>query len=230
MPIHPRLQPRKSIVLAASALAPVLWLSVMPASAGFFDFLAPPPPPPPAPVVQAPATPTPSQAPSSPRASASLSPSIAPNSSQGAGHAVAFCVRLCDGRFFPVAPRTGATPVQICSALCPAARIKIFQGAEISHARAADGTRYADLDNAFLYRKTLVASCTCNGKDAFGTAPVDIGGDPTLRAGDLVATSTGLVPSSGARPKTSPAATPVDPAQVQSAHRKLVTASAMPVR
>ena len=56
-----------------------------------------------------------------------------------------------------------------------------------------DGSRYADLDNAFVYRKKLVAGCTCNGRDPFGLARVDVNTDPTLRPGDIVATKTGLV-------------------------------------
>jgi hypothetical protein len=60
-----------------------------------------------------------------------------------------------------------------------------------------DGARYADLDNAFLYRKQLVANCTCNGKDAFGLAPFDLSSDPTLRPGDIVSTKNGLLAYTG---------------------------------
>ena len=47
----------------------------------------------------------------------------------------------------------------------------VYSGGSIDHAVASDGSRYADLDNAFVYRKQLVAGCTCNGRDAFGLAP-----------------------------------------------------------
>ena len=53
---------------------------------------------------------------------------------------------------------------------------------------ASDGTRYADLPNAFVYRDRLVADCTCNGKDAFGLVTTTTNDDPTLRPGDIVAT------------------------------------------
>ena len=39
--------------------------------------------------------------------------------------AVAYCVRLCDGRFFPVQRHEGAAPEQTCSSFCPATRTKI---------------------------------------------------------------------------------------------------------
>jgi hypothetical protein len=112
------------------------------------------------------------------------------------GRSVAMCVRTCDGRFFPM-PRGSATVAQTCSALCPASRTKVFFGSEIDHAVAADGARYADLDNAFVYRARLVPGCTCNGKDAFGLAPVDVTADPTLQPGDVVATRTGLMAYTG---------------------------------
>src|SRR5438876_5328604 len=56
----------------------------------------------------------------------------------GSGRPAAFCVRLCDGRYFPVHHRNAATPVQLCSALCPASKTKVFWGSEIDHASAQD--------------------------------------------------------------------------------------------
>jgi hypothetical protein len=49
------------------------------------------------------------------------------------------------------------------------------------------------LQNAFRYRREIVAGCTCNGKDQLGLAPVKIENDPTLRRGDIVAGSGGLM-------------------------------------
>ena len=116
-----------------------------------------------------------------------------------AGRTVAYCVRLCDGRHFPIQHHSAATPVQLCSALCPASQTRIFSGSDISRAVAKDGTRYAALENAFAYRTRLVADCTCNGKDSFGLAAIDIGADPTLRAGDIVATDGGQVAFAGSK-------------------------------
>lgn len=111
----------------------------------------------------------------------------------GSGRATAFCVRLCDGRHFPMQRHRGANPAQLCSAMCPAAKTAVFNGSAIDHAVASNGTRYAALENAFVYRKKIVPDCTCNGRDTFGLAPLDAASDPTLRPGDIVATATGLV-------------------------------------
>ena len=64
---------------------------------------------------------------------------------------------------------------------------KVYNGSEIARAVAADGTRYGDLKTAYLYRKTIVSNCSCNGTDAFGLATIDVKSDPTFRPGDSVA-------------------------------------------
>jgi len=110
----------------------------------------------------------------------------------------AFCVRSCDGRYFPLIRGTAA-PAQICQAFCPASPTKVFFGSSIDSAYAANGEHYADSENAFLYRKELRASCTCNGRDPAGLAPVDLALDSSLRPGDVVATTDGLVAYSGNR-------------------------------
>jgi hypothetical protein len=113
------------------------------------------------------------------------------------GPAVSYCVRLCDGRFFPI-QRSAATPVEVCNSFCPAAKTKVFSGGGIEHAVAHDGTRYADLANAFVYRTKVVPGCTCNGKDAFGLVnTMKAAEDPTLHQGDVVATADGFVAYSG---------------------------------
>jgi hypothetical protein len=108
----------------------------------------------------------------------------------------AFCVRSCDGKYFPLT-RSNASPVQMCQAFCPASPTKVFYGSNIDSATSATGERYADSENAFAYRKALRADCTCNGRDAAGLAPVDLTLDASLRAGDVVATTDGLVAYSG---------------------------------
>src|SRR5439155_19558078 len=111
---------------------------------------------------------------------------------EGGSRGATYCVRLCDGRHFPMQNHSGANPAQMCQAFCPAARTKTFSGSAIDHAVARDGTRYADLDNAFLYREKIVADCSCNGKDPFGLARVQVTSDPTLHPGAVVATEAGL--------------------------------------
>ena len=113
-----------------------------------------------------------------------------------AGSGPAFCVRSCDGRYFPLA-RANATPVQTCQAFCPASATKVFFGSTIDSASSTAGERYADSENAFAYRKALRADCTCNGRDPAGLAPVDVTLDSSLRAGDIIATTDGLVAYSG---------------------------------
>ena len=113
-----------------------------------------------------------------------------------AGSGPAFCVRSCDGRYFPLS-RANATPVQMCQAFCPASPTKVFYGSSIDSASSATGERYADSENAYAYRKALRADCTCNGRDAAGLAPVDLTLDTSLRAGDVIATTNGLVAYSG---------------------------------
>jgi hypothetical protein len=114
------------------------------------------------------------------------------------GSGAAFCVRSCDGRYFPLT-RGLASPAQMCQAFCPASPTKIYFGSNIDYAAAANGERYADSENAFAYRQALRADCTCNGRDPAGLAPVDLSLDTSLRPGDVVATSDGLVAYSGPR-------------------------------
>src|SRR3954452_6687914 len=116
-----------------------------------------------------------------------------------AGSGPAFCVRSCDGKYFPVSTRGGATPVQMCQAFCPASATKVFFGSSIDGASSSTGERYADSENAFAYRKALRADCTCNGRDPAGLAPVDLTLDVSLRPGDVIATTSGLVAYSGVR-------------------------------
>jgi hypothetical protein len=114
------------------------------------------------------------------------------------GSGPAFCVRSCDGKYFPLM-RGAASPVQMCQAFCPASATKIYYGSTIDYAASITGERYADSENAFAYRKALRTDCTCNGRNSAGLAPVDIALDNSLRAGDVVATTEGLVAYSGIR-------------------------------
>src|ERR1700722_3451544 len=120
----------------------------------------------------------------------------APRPIASGGSGPAYCVRSCDGRYFPLA-RANATPVQTCQAFCPASATKVFFGSTIDSASSATGERYAESENAFAYRKALRADCTCNGRDPAGLAPVALTLDSSLRAGDVIATTDGLVAYSG---------------------------------
>jgi Protein of unknown function (DUF2865) len=126
-------------------------------------------------------------------------PAPAPRQAASAGGSgPAFCVRSCDGRYFPLS-RANATPVQMCQAFCPASPTRVFFGSNIDSASSSTGERYADSENAYAFRKALRADCTCNGRDAAGLAPVDLTLDTSLRAGDVIATTNGLVAYSGVK-------------------------------
>lgn len=125
------------------------------------------------------------------------------------GRTSAFCVRTCDGRFFPVQGRGTAGTDNLCRSFCPAAATKTFYGSAINHARSSDGQAYADLDNAFAYRDKLVDGCTCNGRDSVGLASIDISQDATLQKGDIVATSSGFVAADRDRDGGALAFTPI---------------------
>jgi hypothetical protein len=105
----------------------------------------------------------------------------------------AYCVRSCDGRYFPISASDGQSRAASCSSFCPASETKIVYGSNIDNAATETGKPYSELPNAFRYRRELVTGCTCNGKDEIGLAPVKIEDDPTLRKGDIVAAAGGLM-------------------------------------
>jgi hypothetical protein len=116
-----------------------------------------------------------------------------PRVSYSGGGGQAYCVRTCDGRYFPITAGDGQSRAASCNSFCPASETKVVYGSSIDHAATENGKSYSELPNAFRYRTELVAGCTCNGKDQIGLAPVKIEDDPTLRKGDIVAGASGLV-------------------------------------
>jgi hypothetical protein len=146
------------------------------------------------------------------------------------GPSKGFCVRTCDGRYFPVQARAGMSAAESCSSFCPAAQTKLYSGGTIDNSVAGDGTRYDDLDTAFVYRERVVEGCSCNGKTPFGLARMDVNADPTLRPGDVVATKTGLVAFTGANNKVANF-TPIDSYRglSQNAREKLSDVKIMPL-
>lgn len=137
-------------------------------------------------------------------------PTLLPRSHAG-GHGPAYCVRLCDGKYFPIDARGGMSPAQLCNAFCPASATRVFIGRSIESAIGGTGERYSQLENAYAYRTALSANCTCNGRDPAGLAPIDLTVDTTLRPGDIVSTSNGLIAYTGAGSNTTDADfTPVE--------------------
>ena len=129
-----------------------------------------------------------------------------------------FCVRTCDGHFFPVQARPGMSAADVCRSFCPASETHVYSGSNIDYATTGDGSRYADLPNAFAYRKQIVSGCTCNGRTAFGLAKVDVAADTTLKPGDVVATKAGMTVVEGGRNKQAEL-TPVSSANIGKSER-----------
>jgi hypothetical protein len=108
------------------------------------------------------------------------------------GGGQAYCVRTCDGRYFPLPTSDNASRAATCSNFCPASETKVVYGGSIDDAATETGTPYSELPNAFRFRNAIVSGCTCNGKDPVGLASIKIEDDPTLRKGDIVAGEHGL--------------------------------------
>ncbi len=108
------------------------------------------------------------------------------------------CVRLCDGFFFPLSSfsRSDAIASQdaACTGLCPDAATALYflpAGSDkIQDAASVSGERYTALPASLRYRATRDRACACRG--ALARDP-PYWQDPTLRKGDVVATSTGFV-------------------------------------
>ncbi|MDA9502141.1 DUF2865 domain-containing protein [Bradyrhizobium sp. CCBAU 11357] len=112
------------------------------------------------------------------------------------GGGAAYCVRGCDGRYFPAQGSDAESKAQSCKSFCPASETSLVYGSNIDDASTENGKSYSDLPNAFRFRNEIVAGCTCNGKDPVGLASVKVEDDPTLRKGDIVAGAGGLVVAS----------------------------------
>jgi len=109
------------------------------------------------------------------------------------GGGTAYCVRGCDGRYFPAQGNDAESKAQSCKSFCPASETSLVYGGSIDDATTDKGKSYSELPNAYRYRTEIVAGCTCNGKDPAGLAQVKVEDDPTLRKGDIVAGADGLV-------------------------------------
>jgi hypothetical protein len=105
----------------------------------------------------------------------------------------AYCVRICDGRYFPITSSGDQTKAALCSSFCPAAETRVVYGSSIDDAVSEGGKAYSELPNAYRYRDEFVAGCTCNGKNPAGLASIRIEDDPTIRRGDIIAGSGGLM-------------------------------------
>ena len=150
--------------------------------------------------------------------------------SEGAGGpGGSYCVRTCDGYYFPLSPqkRSDSEARALCQSLCPSAATEVYErrgGPEASFAQAVsrNGKSYSKLSTAFAFREKAVDACTCR---APGAAPLTVAQDPTLQPGDIVVTNKGVRVFRGAKKLPYPDVAFVDYRQdkeVSKAHRALL--------
>lgn len=120
-------------------------------------------------------------------------PQSAPAQRSSGSRQTAYCVRTCDGRHFPISGTSNSDRLANCNSFCPSAETQVFYGSSIDQSATDRGKNYSSLPNAFKYRETLVADCSCNGKDSVGLTHVTAEKDETIRKGDIVAGQDGLI-------------------------------------
>jgi hypothetical protein len=106
------------------------------------------------------------------------------------------CVRTCDGFYFPISfatvPARFGDDEQTCRRLCPAAETMLFShrnpGEEIDQAISVHGMSYSDLPNAFKYRQSYDASCSCRASGQSWADALGVERDQTLQRGDIIVT------------------------------------------
>ncbi|WP_439573499.1 DUF2865 domain-containing protein [Phreatobacter sp.] len=117
-----------------------------------------------------------------------------------------FCVRACDGYFFPVGPMLRGdgqrAQAEACAAMCPGAAVQLYssRSGQIDEARGEGGRLYTALPAAFRFRESLVPGCSCQGQVTQGLARLPLSRDHTLRAGDAIVMAAGVrIMRNGAR-------------------------------
>jgi len=114
------------------------------------------------------------------------------------GSSRTFCVRSCDGYYFPVGPVTGAAgrraQADACNAMCPGATVRLYssRSGTIETARSESGQTYSAMATAFRYRERLEPGCSCQASVTQGLARLAMTQDYTLREGDLVVMDAGV--------------------------------------
>ncbi len=167
-----------------------------------------------------------------------IDPSVPPQSGKRAGASVTksasrrpVCVRLCDGFFFPVSSFSGSAEIAseeaTCAGLCPDAPVALYflpAGSDkIEDATSTSGERYTALPASLRYRTTRDGACAC--RRAIAQNP-SVWQDLTLRNGDAVTTSGGIVVFRGAgrSPYARDDFTPLAAASMPSDRRATLTA------
>ena len=71
----------------------------------------------------------------------------------GSGGGQAFCVRTCDGRYFPVTGSDNASRAASCNSFCPASETKVFSGSNIDNATADNGVLFGSAERVPLSQR-----------------------------------------------------------------------------
>ena len=111
---------------------------------------------------------------------------------------VAYCVRLCDGRYFPIQRHAGISPgagLQFILPGEPRPRFTAAAASSMRSRRTASATPTSS--TAFIYREKLVRAAPATARMRSGWSPPRSQDDPTLRPGDIVATNRGSWPNGG---------------------------------
>lgn len=190
---------RLRLAVSIGVLGVALSLAPAPGAAqGLLDFLFGP-------------DPTAQQAPPSPRDSApgrraraqgtgSVGPRVGGSGLASDPRVGGFCVRACDGFFFPLIKATRATRQQSCELACPAAAMDVYDGATIESARNRKGQRYSAQPHAFAFRDRASSDCLCNDpKTSQANAERAAKDDPTLQNGDILVETNGAFVYSGSK-------------------------------
>jgi hypothetical protein len=108
------------------------------------------------------------------------------------------CVRTCDGYFFPISFSTSQDRFRddeaTCQRMCPAAEVQLFAhrnpGEDMTHAVSTTGQLYTELPNAFKYKTSWNASCTCKAPGTTWAEAVkeDPRAQTLLEQGDIIVT------------------------------------------
>lgn len=114
------------------------------------------------------------------------------------GSSKSYCVRSCDGYFFPIGATARGDGRQVqaaaCNAMCPGAAVRLFstRDGSIENARTEGGQLYSATATAFRYRDRLEPGCSCQSNVTQGLARLSLSQDHTLRTGDVVVTEQGV--------------------------------------
>ena len=110
-----------------------------------------------------------------------------------------YCVRTCDGFFFPVGnPDSGDLNAHdaSCQRACPGAETAVYVAAAgsagIEDAVNRRGQRYDMMQSAFNHRQQFDNACTCSGERGGTARNYSVMTDFTLRKGDMVMSREGL--------------------------------------